>query len=114
MHYTIPTPLRGAVARGFCWGDSISSSIKSAVAQGETDGIPTFSWIGPHAKRTQDYAIFLAEIPEGWRGTADRGSRRHGEAGPHVRRVGDLGPGLGPGHGLPDERGPAPRFPLAF
>ena len=68
---TIPTPLRGAVARGFCWGDSISSSIKSAVAQGETDGVPTFSWIGPHAKRTQDYAIFLAEIPEGWRGTAE-------------------------------------------
>ena len=88
----MPKPLQGAVARGFCWGDSVESSIKNAATTGEryvlckivevseqkwrfctqqmtnlltkSDGIPTVSWIGARGRKSQDYAIFLAELPE--------------------------------------------------
>lgn len=60
------------VARGICWGDSpAANGVKNAVQQGRLFGVPTFSWIGGRAKRSQSYAIFMAPLPGGWRGTAD-------------------------------------------
>lgn len=67
----MPVPLQGATARGFCWGDSVESGIKSAVTTAERNGRPTYSWIGARQRRSQHYAIFMAELPDGWRGTAD-------------------------------------------
>ena len=67
----MPMPLQGATARGFCWGDSVESGIKNAVTTAERNGVPTYSWIGARQRRSQNYAIFLAELPEEWRGTAD-------------------------------------------
>lgn len=66
-------PVRGkVVARRYCWGDSASAGgIKGAVAEGKSFGVLTFSWIWPRAKRSQTYAIFMVEIPTGWRGVAD-------------------------------------------
>jgi hypothetical protein len=68
---SMPVPLRGATARGFCWGDSVESGIKNAVKTTEHNGVPTYSWIGARQCRSQNYAIFLAELPERWCGTAD-------------------------------------------
>jgi hypothetical protein len=60
------------VARGLCWGDSpVASGIKAAVTEGLLTEVPNFSWMEPLAQRSQDYVIFMAEIPRGWRGTAD-------------------------------------------
>ena len=68
---TMPTPLQGATARGFCWGDSIESGIKNAVTKAEHNGVPTFSWIGARQRWSQRYVVFLAELPDAWCGTAD-------------------------------------------
>jgi hypothetical protein len=60
------------VARGLCWGDSpTAGGIKQAVNESKSMNVPTFSWIGPYEKRHQSYAIFMAQVPHGWRGTAD-------------------------------------------
>jgi len=59
------------VARGFCWGDSLIQGAKNAVTQGKNFGVPQYSWIDAKARRSQRYAIFLAEIPAGYRGVAD-------------------------------------------
>ncbi len=60
------------VARGLCWGDSpAAGGVKQAVSEGKSMNVPTFGWIGPREKRSQSYAIFMAEVPRGWRGTAD-------------------------------------------
>lgn len=66
-------PVSGSVvARGLCWGDSpLASGIKAAVANGSIAGIPVHSWMDPLAQRSQNYVIFMAEIPPGWKGTAD-------------------------------------------
>jgi hypothetical protein len=60
-------------ARGFCWGNSVDSSIKAAVtSQASSPGsVPTFGWIGSKGKVTQKYAIFVAELPPAWCGTKD-------------------------------------------
>lgn len=59
-------------ARGFCWGDSpLPDGIKAAVQHGPLFGVPTYSWIGSRAKRTQSYVIFMTEVPSGWLGTAE-------------------------------------------
>lgn len=64
-----PQPI---VARAFCWGDSSAvGGVKAAVQESELLGTPTYSWIDSRATRSQGYAIFMAEIPSGWRGTAD-------------------------------------------
>jgi hypothetical protein len=59
------------VARGFCWGDSLIQGAKDAVSQGKNFGVPQYSWINGLARRSQRYAIFLTEIPAGFRGVAD-------------------------------------------
>jgi hypothetical protein len=60
------------VARGLCWGDSPSAGgIKQAVSEGKSMNVPTYGWIGPRERRSQSYAIFMAQVPRGWRGTAD-------------------------------------------
>lgn len=58
------------VARGLCWGDSLIQGAKNAVAQGRNFGVPQYSWIDGLATRSQRYAIFVTEIPSGWRGAA--------------------------------------------
>jgi len=59
------------IARGFCWGDSLIQGAKNAVVRAKDFGVPEYSWIDGKAKRSQTYAIFLAEIPAGYRGVAD-------------------------------------------
>ena len=60
------------VARGLCWGDSpAAGGVKQAVSEGKSMNVPTFGWIGPREKRSQSYVIFIADVPRGWRGTAD-------------------------------------------
>jgi hypothetical protein len=56
------------VARGLCWGDSLIQGAKNAVVQGSNFGVPQYSWIDGLGTRSQRYAIFVAEIPSGWRG----------------------------------------------
>lgn len=60
------------IARGFCWGDSpVGTGRMGAVSQGKYAGVSVYSWIGSRAKRSQRYAIFVAEIPASWRGVAN-------------------------------------------
>lgn len=59
------------VARGFCWGDTLIQGAKNAISQGKNFGVPQYSWIDSLAKRSQRYAIFLTEIPDGFRGVSD-------------------------------------------
>jgi hypothetical protein len=65
-------PLGRMVARGLCWGNSpLSVGIKDNVRLGEVEGVPTYGWMGAKGRRSQRYLIVMAEIPRGWRGTAD-------------------------------------------
>jgi hypothetical protein len=41
------------------------------VRLGEVEGVPTYGWMGAKGRRSQRYLIVMAEIPRGWRGTAD-------------------------------------------
>jgi hypothetical protein len=59
------------VARAICIGDSVVSGLRQAVQRGSQLDTPTFSWIDARERRTQSYTMFLAEIPDGFRGTAD-------------------------------------------
>src|SRR5262249_390946 len=56
------------VARGLCIGNSAVRGIRNAVAQNKMFGIPTYGWIEAREKLTQNYAIFITEIPIGFKG----------------------------------------------
>jgi hypothetical protein len=60
------------VARAVCIGDSpFAQGLAQAVRTGSLFGAPAYSWMGAREKKTQNYVIFLAEIPQGFRGVAD-------------------------------------------
>jgi hypothetical protein len=60
------------VARAVCIGDSpFAAGLRNAVDRGSALGVPVFSWISARQRRTQAYAVFLAEVPLGFRGVAD-------------------------------------------
>jgi hypothetical protein len=59
------------IMRGLCFGDSALTGLRNAVAQGTFMGAPTASWIDAKGARTKRYAIFLTEIPAGFRGVED-------------------------------------------
>jgi hypothetical protein len=59
------------VARGICIGDSIVGGLKNAVERGRQLDTPVFSWLDARQRRSQSYAVFLAEIPPGFKGVAD-------------------------------------------
>ena len=59
------------VARGICIGDSIVGGLRNAVERGRQLDTPVFSWLDARQRRSQRYAIFLAEIPIGFKGVAD-------------------------------------------
>ncbi len=58
------------IARAICIGDSVVSGLRNAVERGSEFGVPTYSWIEARERRTQKYAVFLAEIPPGFNGVA--------------------------------------------
>ena len=60
-----------AVARGLEIGNTPFGGLRQSVADGELFGAPTYRWIGAGESLKQSYAIFLAEIPDGYRGVAD-------------------------------------------
>lgn len=59
------------IARAICIGDSVISGLRNAVERGSMLGVPVYSWIEARQRRTQKYAVFLAEIPPGFKGVAD-------------------------------------------
>jgi hypothetical protein len=59
------------VARGICIGDSIVGGLRNAVERGRQLDTPVFSWLDARQRRSQTYAMFLAEIPIGFKGVAD-------------------------------------------
>ena len=58
------------IARAICIGDSVVGGLRNAVERGSEFGVPTYSWIEARERRTQKYAVFLAEIPPGFNGVA--------------------------------------------
>jgi hypothetical protein len=56
------------VARALCIGDSVVSGLRNAVSRGSVEGVPAYSWIEARERRSQKYAMFLAEIPVGFKG----------------------------------------------
>jgi hypothetical protein len=58
------------VMRGLCFGDTATGGLRNAVTQGSMLGVPTYSWLEARARRSKRYAIFLAEVPVGFKGVA--------------------------------------------
>jgi hypothetical protein len=58
------------IARAICIGDSVIEGVRHAVERGSMLGVPTYSWIEARQRRTQRYAIFLAEVPPGFKGVS--------------------------------------------
>ena len=58
------------IARAICIGDSVVGGLRNAVERGSMFGVPAYSWIEARERRTQKYAVFLAEIPPGFKGVA--------------------------------------------
>ncbi|MCP5114860.1 MAG: hypothetical protein GY953_28860, partial [bacterium] len=60
-----------AIARGLEIGTTPFGGMRRSVEEGELFSVPTYRWIGAGERLMQSYAIFLAEIPEGYRGVVD-------------------------------------------
>lgn len=58
------------VMRGLCFGDTATGGLRNAVTQGSMLGVPTYGWFEARARRAKRYAIFLAEVPRGFKGVA--------------------------------------------
>ena len=61
---------RKVVMRGLCFGDSATAGLRNSVTQGSAYGRPTYGWFEARGRRAKRYAIFLAQIPSGFRGVA--------------------------------------------
>jgi hypothetical protein len=59
------------IARAICIGNSTVFGLHSAVEHGAMLGAPVYTWIEARQRLTQRYAIFLAEIPLGFKGVSD-------------------------------------------
>lgn len=69
--HVMEKPWNGKViARALCIGNSVVGGVRNAVEQGSMFGVPTYGWIEARERRTQKYAVFLAEIPLGFKGVA--------------------------------------------
>jgi hypothetical protein len=64
---TIPWDGR-VVMRGPCFGDSVTGGLRRAVTMGSMLGTPTHGWFEARAVQSRRYAIFMAEVPESFRG----------------------------------------------
>ncbi|MFN3325675.1 MAG: hypothetical protein ACK5AZ_19440 [Bryobacteraceae bacterium] len=61
-----------AIARGIDIGTTpFAEGLRRSVDRGSVLGVPTFRWIEARERQTQRYLFFLAEIPSGYKGTAD-------------------------------------------
>jgi hypothetical protein len=60
------------VARGLEFGNSpFAEGLRKAVERGSLFDLPAYGWIGARARHKVEYAIFVREIPAGFRGVKD-------------------------------------------
>ncbi|MBI1786211.1 MAG: hypothetical protein HYR60_01505 [Acidobacteria bacterium] len=60
------------VARGLEFGSSpFAEGLRKSVERGSLLDVPAYRWIGAHQRLKTEFTIFLAEIPEGFRGVRD-------------------------------------------
>ncbi len=65
------------VARGLEFGNSpFAEGLKKAVLRGSLFGAPAYGWIGARERISNEFTVFLEEIPKGFRGVA--GARTEG------------------------------------
>ncbi len=61
-----------AVARGLEFGNSpFAEGLRKAIERGSLFDVPAFQWIGAKRKLKNEFTVFLAEIPAGFRGVRD-------------------------------------------
>lgn len=60
-----------AIARGLEIGTTPFGGLRQSVEEGKLFDVPTYRWIAAGQRLKQSYAIFLAEIPDGYRGVGD-------------------------------------------
>lgn len=60
------------VTRGIEFGTTpFAEGLKKSVERGKLFDVPTYRWIGGLERQTMHYAIFLADVPQGFTGVAD-------------------------------------------
>ena len=69
---TIPPWNGQVVARGIEWGSSpFAEGLRKSVERATLLDAPAFQWIGARQRLEREFTIFVAEIPDGFRGVKD-------------------------------------------